>query len=144
MTEIGATFTNIAETLVRLHGFGTNKMTSGYSLYKCDNYEIDKYNLDKAQLLDRLVEMGYLRKFITAPHIKDKHRNWRYQFTVQDVCFGLTEKGWEVAPQFLSAYERQTKLASAHYKAKAYFDRVKDTNPISYEEALEMALQGIL
>lgn len=104
MTELGATFASVAETITRLHGHGSNKMTTGYTLYECDNFEVDKYSREKALLLDHLVQMGYLRKFTTAPYRNNPTRNWRYRFIVKNVCFGLTEKGWEVAPKYLKVY----------------------------------------
>ncbi len=101
MTEIGATFASIAETVNRLHGFGSNKTTTGYTLYEHDNYAPGRYDTEKAELLDRLVEMGYLRKFITQPYLNNKTRNWRYRFVVKDVRFGLTAKGWGVANKYI-------------------------------------------
>lgn len=144
MTELGATFANIAETIVRLHGFGSNKMYCGYNLYELDNYEVDEYSKEKARLLDRLVEMGYLRKFTTQPYKNNKGRNWRYRFVVKKVCFGLTSKGWEVAPKYLAILARASERATIELKAKSYFEKMKDTNTITFEKALEMAQNGIL
>lgn len=103
MTELGKAFEQIAYNIVRLHGMGSNKMSRGYTVYEYDQYEAHELNRETADLLERLVAMGYLRKFTTKPVISDRKRNWRYRHMVKHVCFGLTEKGWAVAEQYIVA-----------------------------------------
>lgn len=103
MTDIGKRFASIAETIMRVHGFGSNKMTTGYTVYEIDSYAVDERRRAEAELLDQLVTLGYLRKFTTDPHLNNKTRNYRYRFMVKSVCFGLTAKGWSVAEQYITA-----------------------------------------
>jgi hypothetical protein len=142
MTDIGKAFADIAETVNRLHGFGSKKMTAGYTVYECDGYEVSEYDIEKADLLEQLVRMGYLRKFTTEPFLNNRKKILR--FMVRNVCFGLTAKGWEVAPKYIAILENQNAIATAELKAKNYFEKVKETNPITYEEALELAIKGVL
>ena len=144
MTNLGRTFAHIAETVNRLHGFGSNKMTSGYTTYETNGFAVSECDREKAALLEQLVKMGYLNKFTTQPFLNNKTRNWRYRFVVRNVCFGLTEKGWKVAPQYIAVIENEGKIATAELKAKNYCEKVKDTNPITYEEAFELAMKGVL
>lgn len=103
MTDMGKAFASIACTILRLHGMNSNKMTTGYTVYESDNYEPHGYNREQAGLLEQLVAMGYLRKFIGNPYRNNRGRNWRYRFIVRDVNFGLTAKGWKVAEQYIAA-----------------------------------------
>lgn len=146
MTELGKTFTDIAH-LVRHRYFtiDTNKMVTGYTLYEVYDYEVAEYERDKSKLLDQLVEMGYLRKFTTQPYRNNPTRNWRYRQMVKNVCFGLTAKGKEVAPQYLAIYDNEEKLHNAHVKAKYWYEKRKDTEYArTYEEWFEMAMDGQL
>lgn len=144
MTEIGRAFANIAESVKNQHGIGSNRMTCGYTVYESDGFDVSEHNRKEAAMLEQLVEMGYLRKFVTQPFLNNKTRNWRYRFMVRNVCFGLTEKGWEAAPKYLAILDRENKISTAELKARNYCEKVKGTNPIAYEEALALALQGVL
>lgn len=103
MTDMGKAFADIAETIARLHGMNSNKMATGYTLHEVDNYEIVERNREQAGLLEQLVAMGYLRKFVGPVYLNNKGRNWRYRFNVRNVKFGLTAKGWAVAEQYITA-----------------------------------------
>ena len=103
MTDLGKIFADITATILRNHDFGSNKMTTGYTVRESKNYEPDEYTRDKAELLEQLVCMGYLRKFTTNPFLNNRTRNWRYRQMVRNVCFGLTQKGWAVAEQYVTA-----------------------------------------
>lgn len=144
MTDLGRAFAHIAETVNRLYGFGSNKMTSGYTTYEDNGFAVSEYDREKAALLEQLVEMGYLNKFVTQPFLNNKTRNWRYRFVVRNVCFGLTKKGWEVAPKYLAVLDNESKIAIAELKAKNYCEKVKNTHPITFEEAFELAMKGVL
>lgn len=144
MTEIGRTFANIAESVKRLHGFGSNKMVCGYTVYEDDGFAVKESCKKQAEMLEQLVQMGYLSKFVTKTFLNNKTRNWRYRFMVRNVCFGLTKKGWEVAPKYIAILDAEGKIASAELKAKNYCEKVKNTNRITYEEAFELAMQGEL
>ena len=145
MTNIGKKFALIADTTVRKWGFGSKKMTCGYVVYEDDGFEVSETYREEAEMLDQLVKMGYLTKFTTQAYFNNKERNWRYRFVVKNVCFGLTEKGWEVAPKYLAALEREDKIGIAELKAKNYCEKCKNTdNPITYEEAFALAMQGTL
>ena len=142
MTDLGKAFTDIASTVNRLHGFGSNKMTVGYSVY-ADGSGYYR-GADNVRLLEQLVEMGYLRKFIGAPVVSDKTRNWRYRFMIRNVCFGLTDKGWAVAPKYLSIHDRKAKDAEDALRAKNLYDRIsKYDDSFTYDEALEMCRNGL-
>lgn len=145
MTDLGKAFVNIAESVDRLHGFGSNKMVTRYTIYlKPDGTEDNDpiTTPDDLPYLEQLVRMGYLRKFITSPYLNNPRKQWR--FKVKGVCYGLTAKGWEVAPKFLAVYRKQVALDMADLKAKNYVEKVKNTNPITYEEAFNLAIRGIL
>lgn len=145
MTNIGKKFALIAETLVRNYEFGSKKMICKYHVYEDDGFEVNETNREDAEMLDQLVKMGYLRKFTTQAYFNNKTRNWRYRFVVKNVCFGLTEKGWEVAPKYLAILERENKIATAELKAKNYCEKCKNNDrPITYEEAFALAMQGTL
>lgn len=101
MTELGKAFASTACNILRLHGMGSSKMIAEYQL-DADSGEIH-VNYDKIPHLEQLVKMGYLRKFIGNPYKNNKGRNWRYRFWVRNVSFGLTEKGWAVAEQYIAA-----------------------------------------
>lgn len=103
MTEIGKAFEQIAYIIVKAHGMNSNKMATGYTLYEIDNYEVKERYSVEAGLLDQLVSMGYLRKFVGPVYLNNKGRNWRYRFNVRNVKFGLTAKGWAVAEQYIVA-----------------------------------------
>jgi hypothetical protein len=143
MTELGKKFAYTAQEVVNHYkgGFGSTKMVVGYTIFADSG---KPYNEETAEQLEELVKMGYLRKFVGNTYKNNPTRNWRYRFDVKDVYFGLTAKGWEVAPQYLAVLEKETVQAAAEAKAKAYCERVKDANPISYEEALALAFKGVL
>lgn len=146
MTELGKTFTDIAH-LVRHRYFtiDTNKMVTGYIVYEYDGYEVSKYIREEAERLEKLVEMGYLRKFTTQPYRNNPTRNWRYRHMVKNVCFGLTAKGKEVAPKYLAIQDNEEKLHTAHAKAKHWYEKWKDSDyPRTYEEVFQMAMDGQL
>lgn len=143
MTELGKQFAYTAQRVVNHYksGFGSTKMVVGYTIFADSG---KPYNEETAEQLEQLVQLGYLRKFVGNTYKNNPTRNWRYRFDVKDVYFGLTAKGWEVAPQYLAALEKETAHATFEAKAKAYWERVKDTNPITYEEAYALAEQGVL
>ena len=143
MTDLGRQFTYIAQNVVNHNkgGFGSTKMVVGYTIFANSG---EAYNEETAKHLEQLVKMGYLRKFVGNTYKNNPTRNWRYRFEVKDVYFGLTAKGWEIAPKFLAAYEKEVAHAAFEAKAKAYQKRVEKTNPISYEEAYALAEQGVL
>lgn len=103
MTELGKTFASIACDILRLHGMDSNKMITGYTLYEFLNYEVSEYERGTAGLLEQLVAMGYLRKFVGPIYLNNKGRNWRYRSNVRNVKFGLTAKGWAVAERYIAA-----------------------------------------
>ena len=146
MTELGKAFTSIVSTIRhRYFGIDTNKMVTGYTVYEVDGYEVDERNREEAERLEKLVEMGYLRKFTTQPFLNNPTRNWRYRHMVKNVCFGLTAKGREVAPMYLAIKYNEEKLGTAHAKAKYWYEKRKDTEySRTYEEWFEMAMDGQL
>lgn len=144
MTDLGKLFAFIAKGITDKHGLGSNKMAHGYTVYEKDGFELNEYVRKEAEQFEQLVSMGYLRKFITDPHLTGQRKH-HVRFMVRDVCFGLTQKGWEVAPKYLAAYEREDRLATAELKAKNYYEKVKDTKyAVTYEEALDMAMRHVL
>ena len=145
MTEIGCLFASTAhEILRRGNSFGSTKMVEGYALYESDNYGLSKYNRNTAAMYDQLVEMGNLLKYSGSAYYHKTTSHHHVGHYRKDVYFGLTRKGWEVAPQYLKAYERRNQASVWELKAKNYCDRVASTNPISFEEAYELAKQGVL
>lgn len=144
MTDIGRAFAFIAEDVNRKHGFGSNKMASAYTLHEVDDFKVSEYDRERAAQLDQLVESGYLRKFITEPYLNGRRCN-HVRSWVRGVCFGLTAKGWEVAPKYIAALEKENKITTAELKARNLCERFKSTDhPITYEDAFAMAMRGEL
>ena len=144
MTELGKTFTDIAH-LIRHKYFtlDTNKMATGYTLYEIYDYEVSEYDREKAKLLEQLVAMGYLRKFTTQPFLNNHGKILRQK--VKNVCFGLTEKGREVAPKYLEIKDTNEKISRATAKAKYWYEKWKDSDyPMTYDEVFKMAMDGQL
>lgn len=100
MTKLGQVFASVAETITRLHGHGSGKMTEGYALIVEDG---SCYGIDNRKELAELVKLGYLREFVGNERVSNRRRNWRYRFMVRPVYYGLTPKGWEIAERYIKA-----------------------------------------
>lgn len=109
MTQIGKQFASLAESVVRIHGVNSTKMVEEYYIITETVKPNWKYKYGETsgagnpELLDKLVEMGYVRKFVGTKRESNPRRNWRYRYEITPVYFGLTVKGWEVAEKYISA-----------------------------------------
>lgn len=88
MTKRAEIFSRIIESVCWTKGWGTTGTQRRFP----DLCEEEKL------ALDWLVSNGYLFHFQREEI--NKRRNWRYSKTIAD-RYGVTKKGWEVAPKFV-------------------------------------------
>ena len=142
MTEIGKLFAQTADRIVNRYdgGFGSKKMSQEFVLYKGNNYVLDSYYQAKYEQYEQLVKMGYLRKFVTDEIYAKTTSHHHVGHWEKRICYGLTPKGWEVAPQYLKALKRDSLIEELHNDARILVEKTKKSSqPITFEEALELA-----
>lgn len=143
MTEIGIVFADIAKSIVDKYdgGFGSKKMHSVFTLYKGDNYALDSYYQAKYAQCEQLVKMGYLRKFVTAERYHKTTSHHHVGHWEKSICYGLTPKGWEVAPQYLKAYDRLNLINEMKNDARIVREKTANgSHPMTEEESIAFVL----
>lgn len=98
MTEKGKIFKGYAENIIRVHGFGSNKMV---------HYGPDMFcSLDTVKACEvrkELIAEGYLRAYNTTQTISHGSKGFRRSSGCPINWTGLTEKGWAIANKYLNA-----------------------------------------
>ena len=102
MTEKGKIFLGYVKHVIHHHEFGSNKMVDVGPVYFT---ALDDYGA--SLVLNELIEEGWLKEYTTIRTFSHGSRGFKVKNKVAFRWIGVTPKGWNVAPKYLKASEKE-------------------------------------